>query len=82
MRGSKGIESVDKAFKCPSCGESMGVPNSNSLVLYCANYDCTQDDITPNNMSVEQRFYAKVAKQVDDPRSTKESVKAWLEETP
>jgi hypothetical protein len=56
----------------------MGVPNSNTPVYYCPKYKCSYEKRW-SQMTVEQRFYAKVAQNCERP-AKKEVVKEWLKD--
>lgn len=52
------VDSVDKVFNCPDCGNTLSTPNSAPIALYCS---CGYER-SWSIMSTEERFYAKLAR--------------------
>jgi len=73
------VDSVYKAFECEECGSIMSVPNSNMIALYCSEYDCSYE-VSWNHMSVEQKYYAKIAQEQDSPICSSERVVQTLKD--
>jgi len=68
------LEGVDRAFRCPECGNTLSVPNSNPIAFYCADYDCTYERKW-NELSTEQRYYGLVFQSMDETRAKTAVVK-------
>jgi len=66
------IRGVDRAFRCPECGNTLGVPNSNPIAFYCPDYDCTFERKWPE-LCTERRYFGLVSQSMDEPRA-KEAV--------
>jgi hypothetical protein len=56
----------------------MDIPNTGAFKLYCPEYSC-QYEIGHRDMTIEQKFYVKIARESDSRAKVKERVRNWLE---
>lgn len=73
------IDGVDKAFNCPDCGDTLSIPNSAPIALYCS---CGYER-SWSVMSAEERFYAKLARdssEIASKAATVEQLKILVDE--
>ena len=70
------VQTVDKAFECPKCNGQLSIPNSATLAYYCGQYECNYE-INYTEMTVEQKYYAKIAREAEQ-QACKETVVEYL----
>jgi len=65
---------VDKAFRCPECGNTLSVPNSNPIAFYCSNYDCQFEKKWPQ-LGTERRYFGLVFQSMNETRAKRAVLK-------
>lgn len=75
---SSGVSTVERALGCPECGDVMNIKTSGAAKMYCSRPCC--NEVNANEMSPEQRFYVKIAREESDAGvNPRETVIEWLE---
>ena len=70
------VQTVNEAFTCPKCGRKLGIPNSATVAYYCSDYNCNYEIGYPD-MTTEQRYYAKIAREAEE-QASKDTVVEYL----